>query len=216
MIFGDDSKRLEKEKIKAKKELIKNIELREESIKKQLRKWFDKNILRQLRQQVQIELNASVLKMEEYTNIIQSGAYLLAEISSSENKRLFNDIYCQTFNSNISNQVIAVAREQGKQLKVLVNGHNEVLASNSRRKMLEKVFGERIIYVEFTNDPIELFKRAIFPGKTDNVSMEFNSENMTLNIQASKDVIGSIIGKGGTNIKMTSRLLDIRINVVEV
>jgi len=216
MIFGDDSKRLEKEKLKAKKELIKNIEVREETVKKQLRKWFDKNILQQLRQQVQIELNAAILKMEEYTNIIQSGANSLADLSLKENKRLFSDIYRQTFNSSINDQVIAVAREQGKQLKVLVNGHNEVLASYHGRKRMEKVFGERIVYVEFTNDPIELFKRAIFPGKTDNVSMDFNSEKLTLNIQAGKDTIGSIIGKGGTNIKMASRLLGIRINVVEV
>lgn len=213
LFYGDDSKRYEKEKAKMKKSIHSTIKLKEEQIIKQLTRWFNKNVLHEMRFKIQIELRNSLNQMEKYTDIIQESATLLENISREENKDLFTEIFFQTFGLDISGQVIGVAREQGKLLKVLINGHNPILASIKERKRLEKIIGERIIYVEFISDPIELFKRAIFPGKIDNADIRYDANERVFEVKAPRDIIGSIIGRHGTNIKMTSRLLDVMVNV---
>ncbi|MEI0739029.1 hypothetical protein VQ056_24350 [Paenibacillus sp. JTLBN-2024] len=90
--------------------------------------------------------------------------------------------------------MIKIAREQGIMSKVLTN-EDGMLRHNESRKLLENVLGERIIYIEFVNEPSELLKRALFPAKTDGVDFEINMPNII--IKAGKERVKQIIGKKG-------------------
>lgn len=212
--WGNDSKRFDRKKSEIKNDMKKQINKMAKDTNKQLSDAFKKNVVNYLYQQINVELAQNVDLLYRYLEIIKESAINLREEEKSENANLFKLLYKMTFNKPFSNQMIRVAREQGIMSKVLTN-EDDILGNGKNRRILENILGERIIYIEFVNEPNILLKRALFPAKTDNVEFEINIPNIT--IKAGKETIRQIIGKKGRNIRLTNRLFDdINITVEEL
>jgi len=213
-ITGNDSKRFDRKKSEIKSDMKKQINKMAKDTNKQLRDAFKKNIVNHLYQQINVELVKNIELLYQYLEMIKESAISLREEEKSENVSLFKLLYKLTYNRKFDNFMIKIAREQGSMSKVLTN-EDGMLRHNESRKLLENVLGERIIYIEFVNEPSELLKRALFPAKTDGVDFEINMPNII--IKAGKERVKQIIGKKGRNIRLTNRLFDdINITVEEI
>lgn len=204
-LTGNDSKRFDSKKSKIKSDMKKQINKMAKDTNRQLWNAFKKNIVNHLYQQINIELAKNIKLLYRYLDIVKESAISLRDEEKSENISLFKLLYKLTYNRNFDNLMIKIAREQGRMSKVLTN-EDEMLRHNESRRLLENVLGERIIYIEFVNEPSELLKRALFPANTDNVDFELNIPNIT--IKAGKESVKQIIGKKGRNIRLTNRLFD--------
>lgn len=212
--WGDDSSRFDKKKSEIKADMKKNIRKMEKDTSKQLRHAFEKNIINNLYKQINIELSKSIDLLYEYLDKIKKSAISIRDEVNKENTELFKILYKLTYKKSFNCLMIKVAREQGRMLKILTN-EDEILREKNSRRLLESILGERIIYVEFINEPRELLKRALFPANTDNVEVEVNTPNIT--IKAGKEKVRQIIGKKGRNIRLTNRLFeDFNISVEEI
>lgn len=212
-IWGDDSKKYDKKKSEIKVDMKRDINKKAKDINKQLRNAFEKNIINNLYKQINVELAKNIDLLHKYLDTIKESAISIRNKVDSENISLFKMLFRLTFNMDFSCLIIKVAREQGVMSKVLTT--DETLKESNSRRLLESILGERIIYVEFTNEPNELLKRAIFPAKTDNVIFEMN--NKDISIKAKKENLKHVIGRNGRNIKLTNRLFpEFNISVEEI
>ncbi len=212
-IWGDDSGRYDKRKLEIKNDMKKHIKKMEKDINKQLRHAFEKNIIDNLYKQINIELVKNIDLLYKYLDMIRASAINIRDEVNKENVDLLKVLYKLTYKKKFNCIMLKVAREQGAMLKILTN-ENEELKEKSSRVLLENILGERIIYIEFINEPRELLKRALFPANTDDVEFEVNIPNIT--ISAGKEKIKHIIGKNGRNIRLTNRLFeDFNISVEE-
>lgn len=212
--FGTDSKRYDKQKSEAKMNMKKSINKGDLETKKLLQKHFKKNIINPLYKNINNILEEKIKTLEAYLDNVKVIALDIRKNVDIENAELYREIYRQTFSQEFKTDFIRIAREQGIMSKILVK-EDIFLKYNKYREILRNIIGERIIYVEFTNDSKELLKRALYPAKIDNIDIEFNLKDIV--IKAKKDDIRHIIGKGGRNIKLTNRILDdFNINIEEV
>lgn len=213
-IGGSDSGNYDKKKTRVKNDMKRQIKKMEKDTNKQLGKAFKKNILDNLYSQINIILAKKIDLLYQYLNIIKESALKIRNEINKENIDLFKIIYRLTYEKSYVSNMIRIAREQGRMFKILTN-EDEMLKVKNSRILLEDVFGERIIYVEFINEPNELLSRALSPAETDNVIFEINIPNIT--IKAEKEKLGQIIGQNGRNIRLTNRLFDdLIINVEEI
>lgn len=213
-LTGNDSKRFDRKKSEIKSDMKKQINKMAKDTNKQLRDAFKRNIVSYLYQQINVQLVENIELLFRYLEKIKESAISLRDEEKAENVSLFKLLYKLTYNRKFDNLMIKIAREQGIMSKILTN-EDEMLRHNESRRLLENVLGERIIYIEFVNEPSELLKRALFPANTDNVDFELNMPNIT--IRAGKENVKQIIGKKGRNIRLTNRLFDdINITVEEI
>jgi small GTP-binding protein len=213
-LTGNDSKRFDRKKSEIKSDMKKQIKKMAKDTNKQLWDVFKKDIVNHLYQQINVALDKNIELLFRYLEMIKESAISLRDEEKSENVSLFKLLYKLTYNRDFDNLMVKIAREQGITSKVLTN-EDEMLRHNESRRLLENVLGERIIYIEFVNEPSELLKRALFPANTDNVDFEINMPNIT--IRAGKESVKQIIGKKGRNIRLTNRLFDdINITVEEI
>ncbi|MEG0774359.1 GTPase [Clostridium sp.] len=214
-LWGDDNSRYDKKKSDIKNDMKKNIKKMENDTSKKLRHAFEKNIVDNLYKQINIELSKNIDLLYKYLNMIRKSTINIRDEVNKENINLFKVLYKLTYKKNFGCLMIRIAREQGAMLKILTN-EDETLKEKDSRKLLESIYnGERIIYIEFINEPSELLKRALFPANTDKVEFEVNMPNIT--IKAGKEKVKQIIGKKGRNIRLTNRLFeDFNISVEEI
>lgn len=213
-LTGNDSKKFDRKKSEIKSDMKKQINKMAKDTNKQLRDAFKKNIVSHLYQQINVQLAENIELLFRYLEMIKESAISLRDEEKGENVSLFKLLYKLTYNRKFDNLMIKIAREQGIMSKILTN-EDEMLRHNESRRLLENVLGERIIYIEFVNEPSELLKRALFPANTDNIDFEINIPNIT--IRAGKENVKQIIGKKGRNIRLTNRLFDdINITVEEI
>lgn len=213
-ILGNDSNKYDKKKSEIKNDMKKSIKKIEKDINKQLTKAFKKNIVDNLYNQINVELGKSIDLLYKYLDMIKESAINIRDEVNKENIDLFKVLYKLTYKKSFEGFMIKIAREQGVMLKLLTNKNNILIDKNSR-KLLESTLGEKIIYIEFINEPIELLKRALFPANTEDVEFVIDMPNIT--IKAVKEKVRQIIGKKGRNIRLTNRLFeDFNINVKEI
>ena len=204
-VFGEDADRYDKGKSDAKTKMKRDISKNEKETKEKIKNSFQKNIINNLYKQINVELENNINVLHNYMNEIKKIALKIREREDFENKILFKRIYEETFSTKIKSEFVRISREQGVMIKVLLQ-KDDFLKNNYYRKILENVFGERIIYVEFTNDIGELLKRALYPAKLENVQFIFDGKEVLIKVE--KSSIKQVIGKNGRNIRLTNRLLN--------
>lgn len=213
-VWGDDSKRYDKRKSEIKADMKKHIRKQQKETIIQLKKSFKNNIVNYLEYQIDKKLNNSIEVLYNYVSKIKDIAIQIREEQNFENKQLFKEIYECTFEEFYSGNMLEIAREQGSMMKILTH-ENVILKDNKNRSMLESIIGERIIYVEFTNEIDELIKRSIFPARPDNLQVEIFNKEITIKVD--NRFVGQILGRNKMNIRLTKRILsNFRINVMEV
>lgn len=210
---GNDSKKFDKRKSEIKTDMKRSVNKMANDTKKQLRGAFKKNIINPLYEQINIEWDKNVEMLFAYLNLIKESAIRIRKEEHQENVNLFKLLYEQTYLTEFNISMLKVAREQGVMTKIMTHEDKNLKQHNSRR-LLENIIGEKLVYIEFINEPSELFRRSLFPAKTEDIELEINLPQVI--IRASKDKISGIIGKKGRNIKLTNRLFDdINITVEE-
>jgi predicted GTPase len=214
-IFGDDTKRHEKEKNKVKRKMTNELQKKEIEIQIEFKKWFRKEIISPIKKQLSNNVNISIKTMEGMLGELEKQSQVIDKEVMSENRELLAELYKQSFDLDIITNLSSISREQGSIMKILYNGE-ESLFNFKKRKYLEKVLGERIITVSFISDPIELFKRAMFPVSIQSKQIIYDNKNNKFYIKVKKENIGRIIGKNGRHVKTTSKLLNCSIEVQEV
>jgi len=109
----------------------------------------------------------------------------------------------------------AVAREAGIRSKVAVYSTDErvdaigacIGEKGSRiASILKELNGEKIDLVQYSEDPIEFITNALSPAKVVSVSIDDNTDKNEAFIIVSDSDLKLAIGKGGSNIKLASKI----------
>ena len=78
-------------------------------------------------------------------------------------------------------------------------------------QLLESFKNENIDVINYTDNQELYISRALSPAKI--TSMNIDNEEKTVSVYLKPDQVSLAIGKGGQNIKLASRLLDLEIDV---
>ena len=118
-------------------------------------------------------------------------------------------------------EIKAIAREAGDRTKIAVCSNKEnvdcvgacVGIKGTRIKaVIEELAGERIDVIEWDKDLKSFIKKALAPAEIKSVKLD--EENKVATILVKPDQLAIAIGKKGQNVKLTSRLVDCRIDIV--
>jgi N utilization substance protein A len=113
-----------------------------------------------------------------------------------------------------------IVRIPGERAKVAVESYDDridpvgacVGMKGSRiHGIVRELKNENIDIVNYTNNNVLYIQRALTPAKV--TSIELDNENMTASVFLKPDQVSLAIGKGGSNIKLASRLTGYEIDV---
>jgi N utilization substance protein A len=113
-----------------------------------------------------------------------------------------------------------IVRIPGERAKVAVESYDDridpvgacVGMKGSRiHGIVRELKNENIDIVNYTNNTLLFIQRALTPAKVTNI--ELDSENRRASVFLKPDQVSLAIGKGGTNIKLASKLTDLEIDV---
>ncbi len=119
-------------------------------------------------------------------------------------------------------KIEAMAREPGYRTKIAVNTSDAridpvgacVGAGGTRVKgIVKELNGEKIDIIKYSTDVEQLLAECIKPAVAKNV--EVDMANKRISFEVSKADLSVVIGKGGSNVKLTSRLIGLKLDVKE-
>ncbi|NEM96898.1 transcription termination factor NusA [Pontibacter burrus] len=143
---------------------------------------------------------------------------ILSRTSPSFLERLFENEVPEIYDGLIA--IKKIVREPGERAKVAVESFDDridpvgacVGMKGSRiHSIVRELENENIDVINYT-DNLELYiQRALSPAKI--TSMKIDNENKRVSVFLKPDQVSLAIGKGGQNIKLASRLVDMEIDV---
>ncbi|OKL42169.1 transcription termination factor NusA [Pontibacter flavimaris] len=143
---------------------------------------------------------------------------ILSRTSPAFLERLFENEVPEIFDGLIA--IKKIVREPGERAKVAVESFDDridpvgacVGMKGSRiHSIVRELENENIDVINFTEN-LELYiQRALSPAKIS--SMKIDDENKRVSVFLKPDQVSLAIGKGGQNIKLASRLVDMEIDV---
>ncbi len=143
---------------------------------------------------------------------------ILSRTSPAFLERLFESEVPEVFDGLIA--IKKVVREPGERAKVAVESYDDridpvgacVGMKGSRiHAIVRELCNENIDVINFT-DNLELYiARALSPAKLS--TMKIDKENARVSVYLKPDQVSLAIGRGGQNIKLASRLIDMEIDV---
>jgi len=113
-----------------------------------------------------------------------------------------------------------VVREPGERAKICVESYDDridpvgaCVGMNGSRihSIVRELQNENIDVINYTGNQELYISRALSPAKI--TSMNIDNEEKTVSVYLKPDQVSLAIGKGGQNIKLASRLLDLEIDV---
>ena len=113
-----------------------------------------------------------------------------------------------------------VVREPGERAKICVESYDDridpvgaCVGMNGSRihSIVRELQNENIDVINYTDNQELYISRALSPAKI--TSMQIDNEEKTVSVYLKPDQVSLAIGKGGQNIKLASRLLDLEIDV---
>ena len=113
-----------------------------------------------------------------------------------------------------------VVREPGERAKICVESYDDridpvgaCVGMNGSRihSIVRELQNENIDVINYTDNQELYISRALSPAKI--TSMNIDNEEKTVSVYLKPDQVSLAIGKGGQNIKLASRLLDLEIDV---
>lgn len=164
-------------------------------------------------------------KSQQYAiGVYENYFYERAKLEKSQQDEIIDllNTYIPEVNDG-SIEILKVAREKGVMTKVLVKtdyNHINVIGccvgTNFKRKnSIELALaGEKIYFVEYSNDEETLVQRSLSPFRDDKIEKcEINFENKTVIVVVKEGQYGWAVGIRGTNVKLASQLIDWRIEI---
>lgn len=119
--------------------------------------------------------------------------------------------------------VHGIARDAGFKTKVAVSAHHSL--KNSARNtcigmrgiranaITQMLGGERLEFIEFSENPAEFIISALSPGKIE--SMTIDEATRTIDVSAKNDEVRHVIGMSGSNVNLASKLTGWNIHVMD-
>ena len=116
-------------------------------------------------------------------------------------------------------EIKKIARIPGKRTKVLVYAEDPRIDpvgvfvgqyGQRRESILEALGWERIDFIEYTDDPVELIKRALIPAKVNHIEIDGN--NARVEVDPSQKALA--IGKWATNVRTASEITGYKIDII--
>ncbi|WP_422360452.1 transcription termination factor NusA [Reichenbachiella sp.] len=143
---------------------------------------------------------------------------ILSRISPTFLERLFESEVPEVYDGLIT--IKKVVREPGERAKVAVESYDDridpvgacVGMKGSRiHSIVRELQNENIDVINFTDNLDLYITRALSPAKITSIKVE--EENKRVSVYLKPDQVSLAIGKGGQNIKLASRLVDMEIDV---
>ena len=133
-------------------------------------------------------------------------------------KKLFEKEVPEIFDGLIT--IKKVVREPGERAKICVESYDDridpvgaCVGMNGSRihSIVRELQNENIDVINFTENTELYITRALSPAKI--TSLKIEKEDKRVSVYLKPDQVSLAIGKGGQNIKLASRLLDLEIDV---
>ena len=145
------------------------------------------------------------------------------KITLSRTSPLFQEKWFENEGPEISDGLITIkkaVREPGERAKICVESYDDriypvgaCVGMNGSRihSIVRELQNENIDVINFTDNQELYISRALSPAKI--TSMKIDNEEKTVSVYLKPDQVSLAIGKGGQNIKLASRLLEMEIDV---
>ncbi len=156
----------------------------------------------------------------EIDNSPRGPEIILSRASYKFVKRLFELEVSEIAEKSV--KIESMAREPGYRTKIAVSTTDPridpvgacVGAGGARVKgIVRELNGEKIDIIKYSPDIPTLLEDCIKPAVAKNVSV--NLADKRISFEVSKSDLSVVIGKGGSNVKLTSRLIGLKIDVRE-
>ena len=143
---------------------------------------------------------------------------ILSRVSPTFLERLFESEVPEVYDGLIT--IKKVVREPGERAKVAVESYDDridpvgacVGMKGSRiHSIVRELQNENIDVINFTENLDLYIARALSPAKLSSIKIE--EENKRVSVYLKPDQVSLAIGKGGQNIKLASKLVDMEIDV---
>lgn len=118
--------------------------------------------------------------------------------------------------------IVAIAREPGERAKVAVESSDERIDAVGAcvgmkgiriHSIVRELSNENIDVINYTDDPALFIARALSPARINDI--ELDKDEKVAKIFADKDQFSLIIGRGGQNIKLASKLTGYTLDVIK-
>lgn len=156
----------------------------------------------------------------EIDNSPRGPEIILSRASFKFVKRLFELEVSEIAEKSV--KIEAMAREPGYRTKIAVSTTDPridpvgacVGAGGARVKgIVRELNGEKIDIIKYSPDVQTLLEECIKPAVAKNVKIDMDEKRVSFEV--SKADLSVVIGKGGSNVKLTSRLIGLKIDVRE-
>lgn len=118
--------------------------------------------------------------------------------------------------------IVAIAREPGERAKVAVESSDERIDAVGAcvgmkgiriHSIVRELSNENIDVINYTDDPALFIARALSPARINDIDLD--KDEKVAKIYADKDQFSLIIGRGGQNIKLASKLTGYTLDVIK-
>ena len=156
----------------------------------------------------------------EIDNSPRGPEIILSRASYKFVRRLFDLEVSEIADGSV--KIEAMAREPGYRTKIAVSSADPridpvgacVGAGGSRVKsIVRELNGEKIDVIKYSPDPITLLEECIKPAVAKNVKVD--NFNKVISFEVSEADLSVVIGKRGSNAKLTSRLLGWKLDILK-
>jgi len=115
-------------------------------------------------------------------------------------------------------EIVSIARTPGFKTKIIVaSEYNEVDPAGCLigpkgarvRAVIDEIAGEKVDIINYTENREELVRKSLVPGVVEKVTID--EENKIIRCIVAEEEKAKVLGKGGTNINLTSELLGYKI-----
>lgn len=156
----------------------------------------------------------------EIDNSPRGPEIILSRASYKFVRRLFDLEVSEIADGSV--RIDAIAREPGYRTKIAVSSDDPridpvgacVGAGGSRVKsIVRELNGEKIDVIKYSPDPKTLLEECIKPAVAKNVKID--NYNKVISFEVSEEDLSVVIGKRGSNAKLTSRLLGWKLDIAK-
>ncbi|MFI3290922.1 MAG: transcription termination factor NusA [Opitutales bacterium] len=154
----------------------------------------------------------------EIENTTRGNEIILSRASQKFIRRLFEIEVTEIGEGSVS--LDAIAREAGYRTKIAVSSTDPKIdpvgacvgASGSRVKnIVRELNGEKVDVIKYNADPKLFLEECVKPAQVKNLKID--QETRTIYFEVSEEDLSLVIGKRGSNAKLTSRLLGWKLDI---
>ena len=120
-------------------------------------------------------------------------------------------------------EIKGIAREPGNRTKVAVHTSDDSIdpigacigqRGTRIQTVIAELGGEKVDIIHWSENREEYIASALSPAKVDRVTITAGEHGEEANVEVPADQLSLAVGRGGQNVRLASRLVEIRINIL--